>query len=50
MPILSTIATANINQDAGVDIFGVKKELPDYEVNESDRELGLVIDTDGEED
>ena len=50
MPILNDMATSNTNQNAVVDTYGIKKELPDYEVNESDRELGLVIDTDGEED
>jgi hypothetical protein len=47
MPILSNIATSNTTQNAGFETFGIKQE---YDVNESDRELGLVIDTDGEED
>merc|ERR1712018_574668 len=50
MPILSDIATVNKQQNAVDETIGIKKELQDYEVNESDRELGLVIDTDGEED
>jgi hypothetical protein len=50
MPVLGDIPTVNTNQNAGYDTFSIKKEHPDYDVNESDRELGLVIDTDGEED
>merc|ERR1719510_2634049 len=50
MPILSDIATVNKQQNTVDEPIGIKKELQDYEVNESDRELGLVIDTEGEED
>jgi hypothetical protein len=33
-----------------LDQIEIKKEVSDYERSDSDRDLGLVIDTDGEED
>jgi hypothetical protein len=50
MPTLIDMSMSNAHHNADFEPVGIKKETPDYEVNESDRELGLVIDTDGEED
>lgn len=47
MPIFSSISTSNTHQNIEIGAWGIKKETADHD---SDRDLGLVIDTDGEED
>ena len=50
MPIISNTDVTDAHKNVEVETWGVKKESPDYVRNDSDLDLGLVIDTDGEED
>ena len=47
MPIFSSFSNTNQHQNIEIGAWGIKKENLDHD---SDRDLGLVIDTDGEED
>jgi hypothetical protein len=51
MPIITCTDATDAHHAVQVETWGVKKENPEYERNDSDDlDLGLVIDTDGEED
>ena len=50
MPIITGTDATNAHQDVEDERWGVKKETPDYVRSDSDLDLGLVIDTDGEDD
>jgi hypothetical protein len=50
MPILSDMPSYRPHYEMPLDREEIKKEVSDYERSDSDRDLGLVIDTDGEED
>ena len=50
MPILSDMPSYRPHYEMPLDRIEIKTEVTDYEKSDSDRDLGLVIDTDGEED
>ena len=50
MPILSDMPSFRPHYEIASDRIDIKKEVSDYEKSDSDRDLGLVIDTDGEDD